>query len=1288
MWRKLFLFSGYMFAIILVLAAILICVARGYPSLYQHYLPRIQDNISTIIGKPVRADAIRIDWRGYTPLISVDDLSIYADDTKQDRLLFAKKARLSIDIYKSLIQKNISINQLTLVGCNLEAIRTAEQKVILNGMDISERIAQRKKLNTKNKVRISLLESTITIKDEIKKLDYFFDRVDIALGFDGDRFKVTANIVLPETLGDSFLLMADLKDLDQGLHNVKGSLYTKGKNINLELLSDFFPQLQVGIKAGNSDFEVWGNLRSSLQRSFKGSLEFRDLEYNNVAQPIKGVVSGQEVTALKAQFEIEGDKDRWQLALFNSDIQTADAKWPRDRYEVACMGCGGPDYFITAALGYVDITALSSSLQHFPIISEPLLESLFSKAQIQGVLQNTSATMQWHEKQLEKYSYKISLQTAAVSIPSQGFEISSVAGVVQGNHFEGSIKIDAAGMNAHIEKISDYSFQDHKVVGTIKWKRMGENLIVALENISLTADGISANMQGSIQMVNGKAYVDLQGEVPLAQAEKIVTYLPYNKMRPKLRRWLKASIHGGTIRDGKILFQGNPKHFPFKDKPGAFEVVASVENGVLDYRKDWPSAREVYADFLIKNKYLIVNGHQGSILNSSISQVTATIDDLKLPRLVLNGVAVGPAGDILDFLKKSSLIPANSKITKHISADGNTKLDLNLALTLTKKLEKEISVKGVIEFDNTNLTITSVSLPFTNLNGKLNFNRQGAAGTGLSAKLFGLPFNANVYSSENGRTELFVTGDIDLSAYLASSYEELNQYIKGVTSVTATVSLPRFGKHAGEKSLGINIDSSLLGALVSLPQPFGKEFDEQKKLSVHTRYQTGKGYPLFVTYDDRVFMQASWSDDGDVVSAVEVRVGDDQFDLPAQGLKLSGRLEELDVTAWLDIVRSSKSNNKNSAIQLSEIDIKARSVSVTNLEMQDVDFQLIKGSQYWLGEINSSIAKGKFNYPLHVTSETIATGDFDYLRFNKPEKKTMSTFDPRNLPALEINTHQFSYDKYIFKDVSLITETSATGMLIKSLTGNGEALNISANGAWEVGANDKQRTNIDVVLVSQNLHSTLTGLGFKAGVSKGQGSVAAKLNWPNAPYQFSADAFSGTANLRLKDGEMLSVEPGGAGRLVGLFNLGEITRRLSLDFTDFFSKGYVFDKIRGDLVFENANLTTENLFIKGPSAHILIQGRTGIVAKDYDQVVTVTPHVSGGLPWIGLAVGGPLGAVGVIVGEKVAKTIGIDINKVTEIKYSMTGSWDDPKIERVAQKVVKTSTSAQGQPSPQLSPSN
>jgi uncharacterized protein YhdP len=67
-----------------------------------------------------------------------------------------------------------------------------------------------------------------------------------------------------------------------------------------------------------------------------------------------------------------------------------------------------------------------------------------------------------------------------------------------------------------------------------------------------------------------------------------------------------------------------------------------------------------------------------------------------------------------------------------------------------------------------------------------------------------------------------------------------------------------------------------------------------------------------------------------------------------------------------------------------------------------------------------------------------------------------------------------------------------------------------------------------------------------------------------------------------------------------------------------------------------------------------------------------------------------LGAVGVLVGEKIAKSIGMDINKVTEVKYSMTGSWQEPLIEPISQKVAgKKSTpqyQPQGQPQGQPAP--
>ena len=174
---------------------------------------------------------------------------------------------------------------------------------------------------------------------------------------------------------------------------------------------------------------------------------------------------------------------------------------------------------------------------------------------------------------------------------------------------------------------------------------------------------------------------------------------------------------------------------------GKFEVYARIENGLLNYRKDWPPVKNINADFNINNKYLLVNADQGTILNSELTEVNAQIDDMKLTRLVIDGDANGDAGDILKFLKMSSLLPKNSQVFEQITADGKIKLDLDIILTFSKKIKKERIVSGAIEFDNSNLTITSFdTIPFTNLNGKLYFDQRGAEGKNLNATLYNKKF--------------------------------------------------------------------------------------------------------------------------------------------------------------------------------------------------------------------------------------------------------------------------------------------------------------------------------------------------------------------------------------------------------------------------------------------------------------------------------------------------------------------------------------------------------------------
>jgi len=696
---------------------------------------------------------------------------------------------------------------------------------------------------------------------------------------------------------------------------------------------------------------------------------------------------------------------------------------------------------------------------------------------------------------------------------------------------------------------------------------------------------------------------------------------------------------------------------------GTFEVTANIDNGLLEYKKEWPPASNIKAELRIKNNMLTVNGDHGKILGSTVHHFSAKIEDLKLPRLIIDGNASGDAEDILEFLKMSSLLPKNSQVLKLISANGNSKLDLNIILTLTKKMEKERIVNGVIEFDNTNLTVTSVGvLPFTNLKGKLNFDKSGATGKGLSAKLYGLIFTGDAQKLDNGRTALNIKGDFDFDSYFSSYNQKLHDYIQGTTPVNVVVNIPKFGKYVEDKSLELKIDANLLGTTAALPDPFNKDKDEQKSLYINANFEPRKDHHIYASFNNYVFLKSTYNREKKTISAIDLRFGDDKFKLANEGLRISGKIDQLDLKSWADFLKTS---NKKSDIELTEVDVQAKSISLSSLEFENLEFKLEKEEQSWFGTIDSSIARGDFSFPVDPNSEHAAIGNFKYLRINKPEKKSDILVDPRKLPSMLVNADQFELDQYSFRDVKLKTTSSLNGMIINSLTGKGDDLAVTSSGSWDIDADNIQSTQLDIYLDSDNLKNTIIGLGYKTLLEKGEGYVTSNLNWPGAPYQFSTASFSGTANIRFKDGEFSSVKPG-AGRFIGLVNLSEISKRLSLDFKDFFSKGYVFDKFRGDLLFKNGNLMSDNLKIEGSSADILIQGRTGLVAKDYDQIITVTPQISGGLPWVGLAVGGPIGAVGVIVGEKVAESIGVDFNKVTQVKYTMKGTWEEPKLEATA----------------------
>ena len=1267
MGHRLLRAGGYTAVLILVLTAVLNSVTRLPTSWYQAYLPAFQENISSVIGKPVHMESVHLNWYGFTPLLTVEGLAVYADDTKSTRLLAAEKALISLNLPATLMQGKPVFKELQLMGSSLVAVRDKDQRIVLNGIDFSERIASRKEGDMAQDIRFSLLASSIAIKDEILERDYHFDRVDIVLGFHEARLRVSSRISLPDTLGNSLWLGADLEGLDQGLNHARGTVYTKGENINLELLGEFFPQLELGVQSGRSDFEAWGELESRHSATFEGRLAVHDLEYQPLSHRV--IEDGQEITAIDTRFRLQKSREAWHLALIESDIRSGDQRWAGEQYEIRCIGCEADreESTIAVALQYFNTADLLATLQHFPEFSEHL-QSFSPQARLAGEFTDTWVQLELHGAHVAKYAYRTSLHGVTVSVPSHELEISRLTGEATGDHLHGMFVVNSPALKIRAQQLNTQAFPDQAISGRLTWYVDGQDIQVAMENISIQAEGLQAKLQGVVHMQKGRPHVDLQAHFPEVQIAALQAWLPLEKLDLPLAQWLSASE--GSLNDIRVLLMGDPGEVPFRNPPGRLEVYAKIEATSLGPYAKWPGIHDLAAQVEIYNQHLHVHGDQGQILDASVLGFDIAVEDVLLPRVEVEGTIRGSASDFLDALAQSPMAPNNAQMPAGDAIQGMVDLNVNLVLPLADELDEPAHIGGMIEFSDASLSLGLDSLPLTHLNGQLKFSNAGLEGEGLSAQLYGSPFEIGAAVLEQGGTRVQIQGELDLDAWLAASDPQTGRLVQGKAPMSVTIDLPPLGDEAkGEEPLEIRIESDLAQASLALPEPFGKEAGAPSTLSIHSRFHIGRDNTLVFNYKDRIFAKGRLDADEGELTALEIRIGDDQFDLPSGGIKVSGRFDRLDIDQWLDLYEP---GDAEGSMELQQVDIHASELSMSELTITDIDLRMQKQARSWVGEVHSHTIKGTFEHPLELDAESIVITRLEHLRMDYPEEDHPLAVNPREYPALDFHIGQLELNGYAMSNVTLKTQPSAHGMIIDSMVVEEDSYRLETSGTWDMGPGGAHTTEIATTLTARDLHDALASFGLDAGVNKGKGVVSANLRWPDMPDMFSLDAFEGTATLRFKDGEITDVDPG-AGRLVGLINLAEITRRLTLDFSDFFSEGYVFDKIRGTLVFKDGNLTTEDLRIDGPSADMEISGRTGIVTRDYDQFITVTPNVTGGLPWLGIGLG-PVGVGGIYILGKIGEKVGIDVDKVVdkvvEVKYHMTGSWENPEIEPVERKIA------------------
>jgi uncharacterized protein YhdP len=222
-----------------------------------------------------------------------------------------------------------------------------------------------------------------------------------------------------------------------------------------------------------------------------------------------------------------------------------------------------------------------------------------------------------------------------------------------------------------------------------------------------------------------------------------------------------------------------------------------------------------------------------------------------------------------------------------------------------------------------------------------------------------------------------------------------------------------------------------------------------------------------------------------------------------------------------------------------------------------------------------------------------------------------------------------------------------------------EALQLSGKGQWKYDALKREHlSSVKINLQGPQLGESMADLGFGNSMSGGTMEFNGDFSWPASFFRFSLDTLAGEARMKITDGVLNNVEPG-TGRFVGLLSLNALPRRLSLDFSDVLIGGMVFDNINGSYRIGKGILYTKNTRMDGPAAKIKISGKTGIVNRDYDQVIRITPRIRQTLPLLGAVAASTAVGWGLLLLQNVFKTA---IDDAVEVQYHVTGSWDDPEI--------------------------
>lgn len=817
---------------------------------------------------------------------------------------------------------------------------------------------------------------------------------------------------------------------------------------------------------------------------------------------------------------------------------------------------------------------------------------------------------------------------------------------------------------------------------------------------------------------------ELDGRIVQGDARQVARYLPLHLV--DTRRYLGRAIRAGTVRDASFRVKGDLWDFPYHGtrdpKDGEFRIAARVEGATFDYvpslpaiddqpawTSPWPALTQVAGDLVIDRAVLEVRDARAQLAGVAISQVNGGFRSLaSQPVLTLDGVARGPLADMLRFVNATPVGQWTGGALSRASATGNAELKLGLSLPLANLSAS--TVKGSLALAGNDVRMTPDTPLLGGARARVDFTQKGLTLSGATARMLGGD------ASFDGSTQ--PDGSLRFSGQGTATAEGLRRAAElGLLSRLAS----HFsGQAAYRASLGfvrgypeLTVTSNLAGLASDLPAPLRKAAETPLPL----RYQTTLAAEPVAGQAPRDTLRLEL---GTVVLAQYEReladagprvlrggIGiNEPAPLPSTGVLVNASLAALPLDAWEGVAArlfpgsaggngpagTPAAGSESGGYLPTQIALRAQTLDTSARQFNRVVVGASRDDDRWRANIEAEQFSGYVEYRSAAAGQSAGRVHARLARLSLPKgdvaqvETLLDQQQPTNVPSLDIVVEDFELrGKRLGRvEVDAVNRVVGEGREARrewrlnrlalitpeaQLVGSGQWSEIGGTFMTVPGAASsvRRRAVLDFKLDVADAGALLERLGTGKAVRGGKGQLSGQVSWLGSPLSLDYPTLAGNVAVSVDAGQFLKAEPGAA-RLLGVLSLQALPRRLVLDFRDVFQEGFAFDALTGDLKIAQGVASTNNLRMRGVQAAVLMEGQADIARETQDLRVVVVPEINAGTASLAYAAINPAVGLGTFLAQMFLRR---PLTEAGTREFHVSGSWADPKVERIERKVAE-----------------